>query len=250
MIKIAFFDIDNTIYCTKSNRLVEYSIKAIKELQNKGVLCFICTSRTRAEMQPLFYDVGFDGYIFCDGSQIIIDEIEVFHQVFSLQQMEELIKIFANKNYNPVYVSDDMYTFDDHIEEVALKYLNDNNLIYQIKKLTSNDKIEKIDFFYPINFTLPDGLVWYAYRNDYYNIRQKSVDKGSGVIFVCQYLNISLDDAICFGDSINDLSMFKIIKNNYCLNNGCEELKKQASHIIGDVDSDTIYQLCRNNKWI
>ena len=53
----------------------------------------------------------------------------------------------------------------------------------------------------------------------------KDVSKGNAIKALCEKLNISLSEVICFGDSLNDQSMFKVVGYAVAMGNASEELK-------------------------
>jgi hypothetical protein len=69
----------------------------------------------------------------------------------------------------------------------------------------------------------------------------KGIDKGKAIHKVVEYLGLSMQDTICFGDSMNDLEMVKTCEYSVVMNNGTDELKKYASSICESVDNDGVY---------
>ena len=45
---------------------------------------------------------------------------------------------------------------------------------------------------------------------------------------------------VVFGDSINDLPMFKIADESYAVSNAIDELKDAATAVIGSNDEDSV----------
>ena len=54
-------------------------------------------------------------------------------------------------------------------------------------------------------------------------------------------LNISTDDCYAFGDSNNDISMFKAAGHGIAMGNACDELKEIAEYVTDSVNDDGIY---------
>ena len=55
------------------------------------------------------------------------------------------------------------------------------------------------------------------------------------------HLNISTDDCYAFGDSNNDISMFKAAGHGIAMGNACDELKEIAEYVTDSVNDDGIY---------
>ena len=50
---------------------------------------------------------------------------------------------------------------------------------------------------------------------------------------------------VVFGDSLNDISMFKIADESYAVANAMDELKKIATYIIGSNEEDSVVDLLK-----
>ena len=57
-------------------------------------------------------------------------------------------------------------------------------------------------------------------------------DKAHALYKVSEYLNITLSDTTVFGDSINDIGMFKIAGTSVAVSNALDEVKREASIIL------------------
>ena len=67
-------------------------------------------------------------------------------------------------------------------------------------------------------------------------ITSKESDKGKTVKEYCRLKGIKEDEVAVIGDSINDISMFRLFENSYCVRSGQLEAKKAAKHIIDGND--------------
>ena len=65
-------------------------------------------------------------------------------------------------------------------------------------------------------------------------------DKGRGIKAVCDYLGVSLQDSIGFGDSDNDLQMTDVVGISVCMANGSASLKQRCDRIAPSVYEDGI----------
>ena len=74
MIKAVFFDIDGTLVPFATGTCSPSAVRAVRELQNRGVLCFVATGRSRFEIatEHLLDGLQFDGYLTNNG-QIVYD---------------------------------------------------------------------------------------------------------------------------------------------------------------------------------
>ncbi|MEG1461991.1 MAG: HAD hydrolase family protein, partial [Anaerorhabdus sp.] len=75
-------------------------------------------------------------------------------------------------------------------------------------------------------------------------------DKYKGIKKMVEFLGGQEEDIIVFGDGMNDIKMFEKAAFSVAMGNAEEELKKLASYITDDADSDGIYNACRHLQLI
>ena len=71
MSKLIFLDVDGTLV-DYHNRIPESAIKAIRQAREKGNLVYVCTGRSKAEMQPELWEIGLDRMIGGNGSYVVL----------------------------------------------------------------------------------------------------------------------------------------------------------------------------------
>ena len=73
-------------------------------------------------------------------------------------------------------------------------------------------------------------------------LSSKAYDKGTAVKKLCEFLGISREDTIAFGDSMNDLEMLRAAGTGVCMANGSPSLLKTASMVCPPVTEDGLYK--------
>lgn len=74
-------------------------------------------------------------------------------------------------------------------------------------------------------------------RNQYFiDIASKGCSKGNGISKVLELDGGHVDSLYTIGDSLNDISMFKITKNSFTFNNSEELVKAEANHYVDTVE--------------
>ena len=66
----------------------------------------------------------------------------------------------------------------------------------------------------------------------------RKYDKGRGILRICEYLGVPVEDTIGFGDSMNDLEMIQTVGTSVCMENGAEALKKISDIVCPAVEED------------
>ena len=245
--KIFFFDLDGTI--VKQNGITsERVIKAIKSIREDGHLCFIASGRPLTFISDYIRDIGFDGYILCNGSVIVyhneiienhpLDELKVkdfinflekSHTEYILQTSEkcyikrECTRMLEFYKKNKIDIKQFVYDFnrDEQINQTCKIELYPKNINDRIKI------IDKLDEFSYIN-----------YDDSFIEVYSKEKSKASAVKKMIQSLNIEYKNTYCFGDGKNDIEMFKEVCHSYAMENAKNEVKKEAKYVCSSVDED------------
>lgn len=61
------------------------------------------------------------------------------------------------------------------------------------------------------------------------------VNKGIGVLWLCNYLDVDFNYCMSIGDSNNDLIMFRVIGFLYVMDNLLKSVKEVVKYYISDV---------------
>lgn len=79
----------------------------------------------------------------------------------------------------------------------------------------------------------PCGGITWARNEGYYDITALGVSKGSGVVNLVEYLDMSLSDVSVVGNDENDVSMFELsVQRRICVGEACPELIRCATHLV------------------
>ena len=70
--------------------------------------------------------------------------------------------------------------------------------------------------------------------------------KEAGIDHVLAYYGISLDDAMCFGDGGNDITMLRHVPKSVAMGNANDKVKASASYVTSDVREDGIYNALKH----
>lgn len=90
MSKLIFLDVDGTLV-DYHNRIPESAIKAIRQARENGHLVYVCTGRSKAEMQPELWEIGLDGMIGGNGSYVEHHGQVLMHQLISKEDAAKIV---------------------------------------------------------------------------------------------------------------------------------------------------------------
>lgn len=266
-IKAVFLDIDGTL--TNSNKTVsEYTKSQIKRLTDRGIYVILCSGRSNKDVCKYSQESLASNYsISSNGAQIYncktkenlyksdikYSDIKNIWNYCNKNNLEIVLNGEEKQYGNKAFCSD-MYknkTIIDNVEELEgstiYQIIINSNYYYEMKecesyiKLNENYKIANYSKEY-IRGDINSKEPYYIFVNN------KSVDKGTAIKEFLKAMDIKREETICFGDRINDISMFKNCGHNVAMKNADEELKKIADYITSSNDEDGV--ACFINKYM
>lgn len=265
--KIIFLDIDGTLTEPGSNEPPASALKAVRSAQKKGHYVCLCTGRNYEMLSPLL-KFGFDGVIASSGGYIVFNDERIYDCPMTEAQRETALDILKkNGVFRTVECRDGSYTdegFKEFLRENAGQGGNSELLrwreqiehslnilpmkeyqgqpVYKVvmmcrslKQLEEPKQVLQKDF----EFCIQDADRYGIINGELVN---RKFDKGKGIKRICQYLHMSVNDTIAFGDSMNDKEMMETAGISLCMENGSEGLKELADDICPSVGADGLYQ--------
>lgn len=249
MTKIYFFDIDNTLRDQKTNAIPESALTAIAALKQAGNTVVIATGRSFADAKP-FIDLIQPSYaITQNGARILKDGQEVLAIPLASAPLIDLFKWISaqghyfgvNEGAVPCLSAAVPATlvpckrFDVLIEADADAYSGKN--IYQGWLFFAE---ELDDTLMPaIRERYPDfDLVrWHPTAVD---VLPKAINKWTGCQWVMKQTGFEPQQAVAFGDGLNDMEMLQGVGLGVAMDNGHPELKAVANCIAPALHLDGV----------
>ena len=250
-IKCLILDIDNTLTNTK-REITDYTREIISKIVKKGIYVVLCTGRTNQ------YAIKSSKY--CHGSPIVVVDNGAliynyalnkvyFSMSISKQLSQRIFEICLDNEVDCVFnainaryrCKQTMNRFLSNIE--TIDSLDDiNEIITQI--VVSSEEETRVQACYDLIKNIKEveinntSLGTNAARDyAFLDVNIPGISKGLAIQKLMEILNISNEEIMCFGDSINDKSMFEVCKYSVALNNAEKSLKNKA-YMITEYDND------------
>lgn len=245
-----FFDIDGTLKAGGYDNayIPESTTRAIEQLRTAGHFIAIATGRSEAMARGYMRELGIENMVSDGGYGITINgmlqSIEPLDRELCIELVDECIR------HNMAWAlqvdnSDTRVAPDGRFEE----FTHD---IYMQTRVVEGLDIRNYDNIYKVYVAClaPDEqrlstlgkLPWCRFLDEY--IFVEPADKAHGVRKILDHFGANYEDAIVFGDGINDLSMFVDKWTKVAMGNACDELKARADYITTNVDKDGIWNAC------
>lgn len=269
-IKIAFIDIDGTLSNSQRKQSME-TIKAIKNAANKGLYIVLCSGRTNQYVCNVSKEVSASNFsISCNGGEIYDYKNEkiLFANKINFDDIKKIWSYCIENNVNCILNSTNLcyYTLPlsstgeiKLIKSVDTKLINNidyliNEDIFQIVVSNNDlDKMQKMEKFISeiksLKITNASSIYIDKIKNgDYYffDITNNNVSKGNAIKKVLNYLNLTKEEAIGFGDHINDHDLFNSVGFKIAMGNANGKLKEQADFITLSNDENGVAYFLNN----
>lgn len=249
--KALFYDIDGTLLSEKTGRVPDSAKEALKEARRQGHLVFINTGRVYCHLKNIKSLVEADGFLCGCGTRVVVhDEVLYSHHI----PYERGIQIKRD------------------IEECKLDgILEGTKGCYYHREVSRIPAVERVkeslrraecpspcdwngDFQYDKMYLGSDGesrnLELFGRMKDmeiidrgrgFYECVPRGHSKATAIDVVLKHYGISLDDAYVFGDSSNDLSMFRYARNCVLMGAHSAVLEPYATFETKTVEEDGIW---------
>lgn len=276
-VKIIFSDIDGTILglnkkCPKP--VVPQKVKeSVLKLQNEKIPFVLVTGRAYEEVKGLAdemgiknnYIVGLQGAEIVDpsGKVVYADPINKKDVKNILKGLNTLKKSSKMNFHTYLFVNGKTYSTENvklpynWAEIHVIKSLKDLGKDYSCGKFliceTNPENLKLIKNYLKKNFPNYDVNIC---TDCYCEMASPTASKGNAVKKLTQIYGIDIKNAAVFGDSENDLSMFKVIKDEggigVATGNAMQILKQNSSYVTLDVwecgFSKGVDEILKNNE--
>lgn len=253
-IKLAIFDIDGTLIKRKELTIRDSAVKAIRQLQEKGIDVMIATGRAFYFIQDdIHQTINPDYYVTINGANVYNKNKDVIHSVpMDYQEVIALTEFARQNGFGIGYkLNDDMQIYSN-FKIFTDVYLQGSPKVEILKNKTNAPLISKEDelpkgiflmgdeaTIEPIRCTLSDSKLSKAYT-DAYDVYSLRAGKMKGIEVVLNQLDLSWDEVIAFGDADNDVDMLEAASIGVAMGDAPEHVKAVANFVTKDLEEDGI----------
>ena len=226
--------------------------EAIRIVQEKGIEVFLATGRPIHEIREVANELQIESMIGYNGALGLYKGDIIVEQPMSSHVIDHYIQVAQSNDNEMVLYTDSSNLFTNLDKEVVQRFIDYFGLrngkpyeeIYkgQILGITlinvTYDEIKLYDIaeedihFAPINI---QGM------EHCYDVIRDQVNKGIAIQAILNRLQISADQAIAFGDGLNDVQMLSSVGAGFAMGNAHPDLVAYASHQTKSVDEDGVY---------
>ncbi len=247
--KVLVFDCDGTILNHKGV-LTDKTYKAIKKAGEKNII-MIATGRNLDEVLQIFNgrEVICDYAICCEGSILydLKNNVVINYNEIPREWVKDIMtKLNKKKPGAAMYFTAEGRTIktDPSLRNIPKKPIIKFEVFFEDRNLVDK-AVEDISNQYASLqvFNMRDSFS----SNCWINTTYLRMTKGERLSKLLTLLGLNTDDAVVFGDSVNDISMFEVCKTRVALGNAVDELKTIATDVTKSYKEDGVaYWLNKN----
>lgn len=250
-IKIIATDLDGTLMAPDHITVTERTKNTLLKAHNKGIKIAIATGRTLGFITPVINQIPFTDYvIFSNGASVYdLNEKKIIYKNHIPPNLtaEILAKLNDSTVYYNTYVDSEVYIQENKQQFYSsrelpadfLKIFMESSVLCENLCETLTGQSAEIIAVYSADESIRQSLAEYfkslgllvtASLKDEIEATVPSANKGDALSHLCGILNITSEEAMSFGDAMNDMQMIEFAKYSFAMGNACEELKKKARH--------------------
>lgn len=248
--KVLFLDIDGTII-KPDDTIEDTAINAIRQVQEKGIEVFLATGRPLHEIREIAKELNVHSLIGYNGAFAIYQGKDLFQEPMNKESVKHFIDIAKKNQHELVLYTKDQNIFSD-IETDGVKEFIEKFHLHKNDSYSPSNDYEVLGMTL-INLEAKDTAL-YKHEDQIhlsqvnlegmlhcYDVIRDQVNKGIGVQYVLKHLGLKKENAIAFGDGMNDKEMLLSVGEGFAMGNGHPDLFPYAKHRTTSVTDSGIY---------
>lgn len=256
--RAVFVDIDGTL-CDSRQRIPESALEALDQVRARGHRLFACTGRSAPEVNPRFWEVGFEGLVggaggyASVGNSVLVDERMPREHVDALTALwKELDAFYIWQGPDQMGPSDGYLDFfvpraGKHPEDWIEYARSITPFIVDIDggaftKVTAYVPPEKASME-RVSAALPDGyraIIGSVGAAGYvpFEVVPAHLSKAVGIRAICEHVGIPLSHTVALGDSNNDVEAVETAAVGVSIGDDCAALVEVADIVAPSISED------------
>ncbi|MBO7485457.1 MAG: HAD family phosphatase [Spirochaetaceae bacterium] len=244
-IKLILCDLDGTLL--RSDKTIsDKSVQVLEQCRSNGILIGFSTSRGRANIIPFEAKINPDIIICNGGASMVCRGKLIYTKTFTLEETRRMLaaayKVCGDNAEITLDTLDSIYWNRKNDKSTDYDWNSDYDDFRDFKEpamkicvqTDDKDTAQKIAASVPGCDMLPfSDIPWYKFS-------AANATKEAAISFLCEYLKITPQNVIAFGDDHNDIGMLKMCGTGVAMGNAIAEVKAVADALTITNDEDGV----------
>ncbi|MCD8018772.1 MAG: Cof-type HAD-IIB family hydrolase [Clostridiales bacterium] len=258
--KLVAFDMDGTLL-NSQKQISEKTLETLKKTVKEGKDIALSTGRGLAELSEYMDILSDVHYLDCSSGALVYDRLEkkvIAQSAISVSDMKKLLEIATKEDIMLHILSERSIVQRSHFENMEAYQMGIYKPMFDLVADKCEDMIsyyfadpkpvEKFNMYHrtPESRARTEERVKKAglsvdmeyAETTSLECNAVGVNKGSGLLKLCEYLGITAEEAIAVGDSDNDVTILNVAGLAVAMGNADEKIKNLADVIVADCDHD------------
>lgn len=244
------FDLDGTLL-NSNKELSQTNLTALTEIREAGNLICFASGRIKSSIRQYLDRCTFPVSILSlNGAAVYADAEYNDRKIYDASlntEFSDFLIDFSEKNQIALnyYYEEELYAVKNEMTTPWLQlYFNQTRSSYNYKSslnefigkspskiifVASRELLDELQLFFS---NLWGNSVYICRTWDYYlEFLNPKANKGLGLKAITDFYHISIDDAVTFGDAMNDIPMLQMAGFSIAMQNAPSEVQKEAKHV-------------------
>lgn len=253
--KAVISDLDGTLL-NSNHTISQYTQEIIRKIVAKGIKFYIATGRHHLDAVAFKNMLGLDSFLISSNGAKVHDKDnkEIFSISIPSETTAELINITSSTTAHKSIYADDTWYVEKPLD-MAEEFHKESLFTYTVEPFENlkNQNITKIFFISEdeeelsilhskIDKKLKDKVAITLSLSSCLEVMNLGVSKGNAIKNMLNLEGIDLEDAVAFGDGLNDYEMLSVVGKGCLMGNHTPKLKHLLPHneVVKSNDEDGV----------
>lgn len=250
---IVSFDIDMTLLNHADFKIPESATRAL-DLLRKDFYIVLSTGRDldskfSAGLREM---INPDAVIHLNGTKITVGDEMIYEHLMDKGLVEKLLRFSVGKPFAMGLTTgtEDYYVNPEYVRRHDLKRFGESDRNFQdpwklldmdVRTLTYIGREPELGM---LKEAFPDMKFPMFSSKEGADVIEKEASKAQGLLRLCEYYQIPVEDTVAFGDSMNDYEIVQQAGIGVAMGNSVPELKEIADYVTTPIGEDGVWNAC------